>query len=212
MKTLKLKTRPQHSWLRKLHQECIGEIDELKLIDCRFIPDKELVQMYFILRAKSNLKNILKSIRTAEDVVKSEIFIIEPRTALGSVTVSRCEICSTIAKSGCHVKKAITKEGMLEWEIMGSSKNIRFIMDSLLNHNFDFLIADLENLRMNKRILTAKQEKVLRLAYELGYFDFPRRVSLKEIAEKAGSNISTVSEILRRAVKNLIKSYVLGEV
>ena len=51
--------------------------------------------------------------------------------------------------------------------------------------------------------LTGRQEKALRLAFELGYFDYPRRASLSTIATRLGVGRSTVLELLRKATTKL---------
>ncbi|WP_276257098.1 helix-turn-helix domain-containing protein [Halomontanus rarus] len=56
--------------------------------------------------------------------------------------------------------------------------------------------------------LTDCQHEALRTAYELGYFDIPRRVSLQEIASELDIAPSSVSERLRRAQTQLIQETV----
>lgn len=48
-------------------------------------------------------------------------------------------------------------------------------------------------------MLTSKQELVLLCAYLRGYYDYPRKASLNELAGEPGLPISTPSELLRRA-------------
>lgn len=47
--------------------------------------------------------------------------------------------------------------------------------------------------------LTDRQDEALRIAYEWGHFDIPRRASLEDVAEELGITPSSVSERLRRA-------------
>jgi hypothetical protein len=56
--------------------------------------------------------------------------------------------------------------------------------------------------------LTDRQREALRTAYELGYFDIPRRTSLEEIGEELDVSSSSVSERLRRAQTQLIEETV----
>jgi len=44
---------------------------------------------------------------------------------------------------------------------------------------------------------------VLRRAYELGYFDWPRRVNLGELANILGVNKATLSQELRIIIRKL---------
>lgn len=51
--------------------------------------------------------------------------------------------------------------------------------------------------------LTRKQEELLAMAYEEGYFEIPRGISQDELAEKIGVSKSAVSQRLRRALGEL---------
>jgi len=50
---------------------------------------------------------------------------------------------------------------------------------------------------------TARQERALRFAYELGYFDYPRRTTLGELASRLGVGRSAALELLRKATSKL---------
>jgi hypothetical protein len=56
--------------------------------------------------------------------------------------------------------------------------------------------------------LTDPQREALRIAYELGYFEVPRRASLDDVAEELGVSASSVSERLRRAQTHLVETTV----
>jgi hypothetical protein len=51
--------------------------------------------------------------------------------------------------------------------------------------------------------LTGRQEKALRLAFDLGYFDYPRKVSLATLASRLGVGRSSALELLRKATTKL---------
>jgi len=59
--------------------------------------------------------------------------------------------------------------------------------------------------------LTSIQRETLRLAYEEGYFDIPRRTTLVELGEQLGISDQSVSERLRRAQTNLIDGTLLAD-
>ncbi|QLG49554.1 helix-turn-helix domain-containing protein [Natrinema halophilum] len=56
--------------------------------------------------------------------------------------------------------------------------------------------------------LTDRQREALRTAYEMGYYDIPRRATLEEIATDLDISASSVSERLRRAQTQLIQETV----
>lgn len=56
--------------------------------------------------------------------------------------------------------------------------------------------------------LTDRQREALRTAYELGYFDVPRRATLEDVASELDVASSSVSERLRRAQTRLLEETV----
>jgi len=60
-------------------------------------------------------------------------------------------------------------------------------------------------------MLTEKQELAIVYAYLMGYYSFPRRISLKGLAAKLGLSVSTLAELLRRAETKVIDSFVRHE-
>lgn len=64
-------------------------------------------------------------------------------------------------------------------------------------------------IEMEHRKLTSTQRETLLAAYERGYFDRPRQVTQKELAEEFDVTARAISERLRRATRNLIESSLL---
>lgn len=56
-------------------------------------------------------------------------------------------------------------------------------------------------------VLTEKQERIFWLALKGGFFDYPRKIGLRELAEKLGVQSSTLSEIMRRGTRRLLEHY-----
>ena len=60
-------------------------------------------------------------------------------------------------------------------------------------------------------MLTQKQELALVYAYFSGYYNFPRKASLKTLANRLGLSVSTLAEFLRRAESKVIEAFVRHE-
>lgn len=52
--------------------------------------------------------------------------------------------------------------------------------------------------------VTDRQREILRVAYDLGYFEVPRQVSTADVADSLDLDPSTVAEHLQRAERNLV--------
>jgi len=59
--------------------------------------------------------------------------------------------------------------------------------------------------------LTSRQERALRVAYQIGYFDYPRRATLSALAARLGVGRSTALELLRKATTKLAAQRFLAE-
>lgn len=55
-------------------------------------------------------------------------------------------------------------------------------------------------------LLTGRQKEVLAMAISLGYFDFPRKISLTELSKKVSIKPSTLSEVLRNAERKIMRN------
>ncbi len=51
--------------------------------------------------------------------------------------------------------------------------------------------------------LTARQERAISTAFALGYYDYPRRAQLKDVAKSLGVSRATAMESLRRGIRKL---------
>ena len=70
----------------------------------------------------------------------------------------------------------------------------------------DYTILETSH-HMQKRQITSRQEDLVRIAFDLGYFEFPKRINLEELSAKLGISIGTLSEILRRGEKHILSKY-----
>ena len=59
--------------------------------------------------------------------------------------------------------------------------------------------------------LTYNQFKLLLQAYMSGYYSFPRKISLKDLAKKLNVSVSGLAESLRKAEQKIIINYILRE-
>lgn len=59
--------------------------------------------------------------------------------------------------------------------------------------------------------LTGRQERALRTAFQIGYFDYPRKASLATLADRLGVGRSTALELLRKATTKLAAQRFLAE-
>lgn len=90
---------------------------------------------------------------------------------------------------------------------VGSQEQLSDMLTELQAAGVDISLEKLQDYRVQKTpldALTDRQHEVLEAAYELGYYDAPRRSSTAEAAAELGVDDSTVAEHLQRAEHNLL--------
>jgi predicted DNA binding protein len=56
--------------------------------------------------------------------------------------------------------------------------------------------------------LTYQESLVLRTAFEMGFFDYPKKAHLKDIANRTDLSISTINEYIRNSQKKLLSYFI----
>jgi hypothetical protein len=106
------------------------------------------------------------------------------------------------------------KEGRLRLSFVGTGKQVRMVLDGARERGLLYKVTSLsdadfaEDSLLNR--LTEKQRRILILAYELGYFDVPRRINSDELANRLDLTGSTVVEHLRKAERRLLAGILDG--
>ena len=54
--------------------------------------------------------------------------------------------------------------------------------------------------------ITARQEHIVRMALDLGFFEFPRKINLESLSERLNISLTTLSEIIRRESKHIMQT------
>jgi predicted DNA binding protein len=117
-------------------------------------------------------------------------------------------IIDSIIKKNCvFIGPTVVKDGVENWHIMAPTREeLQDVVASLE------ACADIAYIRNSEGTepdvgLTERQMKTLRTAVEMGYFDTPRRASVKDVARRLNVSASTAVEHLRKAEKKVLENY-----
>ncbi len=116
-----------------------------------------------------------------------------------------CLIALPIVQSGCILKKVDLRDKEIVWDVICDDKSFTKVMRNLDKYGVDFDI--LYKGKPSKSETTYREEEILRFALEKGYFDYPRKIKLEELAKHFNIAPSTLSEIIRRGQKKVIEKY-----
>ena len=104
----------------------------------------------------------------------------------------------------------IIEKGIQTHTVLSPNKNDLKVLLNRLKKRFSIVnIKELSTTPFNSspKILTAKQIKAIKLAYDSGYFDIPRRKTTEELSDELGISRVSFRERMRRAEKRLIEDY-----
>ncbi|MBO4797919.1 MAG: helix-turn-helix domain-containing protein [Candidatus Methanomethylophilaceae archaeon] len=140
---------------------------------------------------------------TLDRVSKQQIIAI--------VRNNTCEVAKYVKESGCFLTSAVrSDDGRICWTVLGSDdESISVLLKTLEKEGYN-----VENVAKYtseyESVLTPKQEDAVRLAFEQGYYDIPRRTDVRRLSEMAEVSRSTFDVSLRSAEKRIIANFIIG--
>ncbi len=109
-------------------------------------------------------------------------------------------VVHTILKNKCFVSKKIPLVGGWEvWTIAAPKKTaIKNALEEIKKLGV-FKLLYVKKSTFDGFNLSEKQERTLKLAITFGYYNWPKKISLQDLAEKLGLSKTTIAEHLRKA-------------
>jgi predicted DNA binding protein len=160
------------------------------------------------LDTNDNLTSVLSRIRKCREVLKVNLSRLSDRVAFGEVVIDSCAACTALKQSRCFMVSSQSKDnGWLEWEVAGDNNSTIYDLIDLLEKQGCELQLSRISAASGRCSLTQRQEEVLQFAYSNGYYEYPRRINLKELASIFEVSPSTMSEILRAGQKRVFSEY-----
>jgi predicted DNA binding protein len=150
--------------------------------------------------------------KKVEDIVENlpsfcEGMSLSSKEAKVLVKEHTCLLAHSILASGCLITKASLEGKEIVWNTICDDESFLRLMKNLEESEVSFEILYKGRPESGKSKITYREEEILKIALEKGFFDFPKRIKLEELAEIFGIAPSTLSEILRRGQKKVLKEY-----
>ena len=193
-----------HRWIETAVS---GFSASVQILDSK-MPSKDTVQHLFDIQVKPPLmEGLIEAMRKDRDVTDLEVIKSENGHIYGSAASARCTICKEVAKSKCFLSSvSITSKEHAQWTLFGTDGSFKELVGALDRQKLPYEVRLKKELEDND-LLTTRQEQILTIAFEKGYFEFPKRTGLKELAAETGVRTSTLAEILRRGQKKILGEY-----
>jgi len=120
-----------------------------------------------------------------------------------------CNVCKTILSHGSFLVSggSVEKQALVYTFIAPSFEAYRSIVSELEGHGVEPKVLEIGEFVRKGKMLTDRQERVLWLACEMGFFDYPRKINILDLSRRRGIGPSTLSEITRRGLQRLLKHH-----
>ncbi|MDG6901828.1 MAG: helix-turn-helix domain-containing protein [Nitrososphaerota archaeon] len=178
----------------------------VEILDSKIVSEGAVQHLFDIRVDPALTEKLIDAIRRDKDVTGLEIIKSASGHIYGAAS-SRCTVCKEVARSKCFLASvAVNSRERAEWTILGSDGPFKELVSALEKRRIPFEVK-LRKVLEDKDLLTARQEQILSFAFERGYFDFPKKLGLKELAAQTGIGTSTLAEILRRGQKKILAEY-----
>jgi HTH-type transcriptional regulator, dimethyl sulfoxide reductase transcription regulator len=119
-----------------------------------------------------------------------------------------CTLCDSFSFTKCVLSSGRSEEsGSIIWNVITPDPDsFRAFIKDVRSKG---AMIELQKIRRHqpKTELTNEQDRILRDAYRLGYFEVPRRITLDDLAKMNKVSKSTINLIIRRAQRKVINSY-----
>ncbi len=181
---------------------------EIRVIDRVPYAENGVKDLVEISAASDVMEEVLAAIKGNPLVADVDTTVTEKGKVISAVTTTRCEICRILTDADVFLISAQSKDGgKVEWTMVISKKQVlKEIFDHLKSKSVDAELVKLTKID-DKESLTERQDKITQVAFERGYFDYPKRISLRELARMFDVSPSTLSEILRKGQRKIVLDY-----
>jgi predicted DNA binding protein len=203
-----LRVRLPCSWVTLLTERHGARVDVVEQKPL----DKDILQsLVEIDPGPDDPEAVVADLRETPYVVNVEAIVPRKGRILATIQVRDCHACQALSESDCFLTDArATADGGLEWHVLAPKRpSVTALLQTLKDRRID---ADLVAIRSAgaQGELTDRQQRVLDIAYRLGYYELPKKVNLSDLARKLGVSKSTLSEMLRIGEAKILHSYFHG--
>jgi len=155
---------------------------------------------HLIILKGGSAKGLINSLRSKG----LGVYVIDDKTLW--IKGPSCSSCKTLASLDLMINDIHSTRDRAIYNVWLPSRNrIPKLIRYLKRSNLDFKIVKVEDI--GNMELTERQFEALVLAYKRGLFNGSRKVSMTELAKELGVTPSTYSELLRKALKKVVKHY-----
>lgn len=198
--TLKIQSNTELVALSNAHPEA-----HFKMLNAW--PSEETVRV-FLETSTVDLESLEKTLSNVPGITDSEIRHADTRAILFEVSTPIPIPHGAMAESGVVPSFPMyLEDGWLSGDLITSHKQLSLFQEELRAAEIEYQLISISSTDIETSLLTERQQAVIELALEQGYYDSPRECTLTDLAEKLSVDKSVVSRILHRAEGRIITDF-----
>ncbi len=154
---------------------------------------------------------LVEKLKKIKEVKRVYFARSSPNKSLVMIILKSPRFCKIARNSNafcvsCPYNSLVT-DGKVEWDLLVNDESDREKLIHELELNGEVGNAKRVENALREEALTSRQREILLAAIQMGYFDFPRKTGLTELAKSLNIRPSTLSEIIRLAESKIAKAY-----
>ncbi len=200
-----LKIKIPESWMNDIKNKYNAKI---KFLDCMPVGESGGRGLIEIDATDTEIDKIIEDLKHHEAVCKVDISPSPDGGVLSSIVTKRCVACQALTGSDCFLTSALLKDdGQVEWKLItGEEGSLLELINKLEKYGCKVELK--KSQRLSKRAqLTKRQEEIIQIALEKGYYDIPKKITIDKLAKNFKVSPSTLAEILQRGEKKILKQF-----
>ena len=194
-------------WIKQL---CVEQSAQVRILGLKFVGHgREVAHFVDISLGAGSPGEARQWLDSSPSVMSTELTDLSQQHMMGVVVANKCMACPCIIGTNLAVFVSSARTGndcSVGYKVYLGNGGVPLLLSRLSREKVTYAVKDIGPVSPDFK-LTARQLGILRSAMDMGFYDFPRRISLTELAGKIGVKPSTLSEILRAAEKSILGSF-----
>lgn len=182
---------------------------EVNVVDCRSVNGKRSMFLLDISAPEEAISQVVAGLRSLPDVERMYSTSETKNGALCVAVLQRPPICQAATATGvlCLKCPLNCRGEELVWDVLiKDPHSLKNLFERLNGLGIQARVKEISEVKRDS-VLTHRQREVMNKAISLGYFEFPRKIGLTQLAEVLQIKASTLSEILRSAQRKILARY-----
>jgi len=136
---------------------------------------------------------------------------IDAKSRLVMFETPICPLYEALCETSCMLILENSHRDGAYWTVGSESRSdVRYLLKRMHDYNVEAVVDDMYRMD-GRRVLTRRQSEALYTAYQKGYFDYPHRISLRELARQLGCSAPTLSILLRKGLRKIMEDFISHE-